>query len=143
MPVITRKSCLLSSQSEHAYYWHSHIINLRNVFSPLEFKDLHICILLLVFAFVRLDKLSSFDCRFMFWAVGIGCVVTFSCMGLMATNNLPKKERWWRNQAKVYKLSQITLLMTFICRILLSAWHKIWLSFYTQLFACQHNKIWI
>ncbi|CAH3176211.1 unnamed protein product [Porites lobata] len=31
--------------------------------------------------------------RFLFWSVGIGCVITVGAMGLMATNNLPKKQR--------------------------------------------------
>ncbi|XP_068715521.1 uncharacterized protein [Montipora capricornis] len=31
--------------------------------------------------------------RFLLWGVGISCLVTLGCIGLMATNNLPKKQR--------------------------------------------------
>ncbi|XP_029187930.1 uncharacterized protein [Acropora muricata] len=31
--------------------------------------------------------------RFLLWGVGVGCLLTVGCIGLMATNNLPKRQR--------------------------------------------------
>jgi len=52
---------------------------MREVYA-LEFKNFYIVT-------------KVFDCRFLFWSVGIGCIITVGAMGLMATNNLPKKQR--------------------------------------------------
>ena len=58
--------------------------------------------------------IKVFNCRFLFWSVGIGCVITVGAMGLMATNNLPKKQRWTRYWN--YKADQMPILLTFKCR---------------------------
>ena len=58
--------------------------------------------------------IKVFDCRFLFWSVGIGCVITVGAMGLMATNNLPKKQRWTRHWN--YKADQMPILLTFKSR---------------------------